>query len=59
MEKSKTKKKGTVKKASPKRKEIRIVDPSPKVLDTVTKLSQKEKRTIGKQAEYMKRNILN
>jgi hypothetical protein len=35
------------------RKEIRIVDPCKSVWDEVTKRADKEKRTIGKQAEYM------
>lgn len=35
------------------RKEIRIVDPSSDVWNMVVKLAKKEKRTIGKQAEYM------
>ena len=36
-----------------KRNEIRIIDPSKQVWDVVTALAKKEKRTIGKQAEYM------
>ena len=36
-----------------KRNEIRIVDPAKDVWDTIVKLAKKEKRTIGKQAEYM------
>ncbi len=36
-----------------KRKEIRVVDPSQNVWDTVTKLAKQERRTIGKQAEHM------
>ncbi len=36
-----------------KRKEIRIVDPSKEIWETVSKLAEKEKRTKGKQAEYM------
>ncbi len=35
------------------RKEIRIVDPSDKVFEVVIGLAEKEKRSIGKQAEYM------
>ncbi len=36
-----------------KRREIRIYDPEEKLLETVERLAKEEKRTIGKQAEYM------
>lgn len=36
-----------------KRNEIRIVDPSKEVWETINKLAKEEKRTIGKQAEYI------
>lgn len=36
-----------------KRKEIRIVDPSKDIWDMVSRLAKKEKRTIGKQGEFL------
>ena len=36
-----------------KRNEIRIIDPTKEIWETVNKLAKEEKRTIGKQAEYM------
>lgn len=36
-----------------KRSEIRIIDPPKELLEAIKKLAQEEKRTIGKQAEYL------
>jgi hypothetical protein len=40
-------------KSTPKKNEIRISDPEKKVYEVISKLADKEKRSIGKQAEYM------
>jgi hypothetical protein len=32
---------------------IQIVDPDPKLLETVKRLAEKEKRSVGRQAEVM------
>lgn len=35
------------------RKEIRIVNPDDKLFELIVKLAKENKRTLGKQAEYM------
>jgi len=41
------------KKTKIKGREIRIMNPSDDIFDAVVRLSEEEKRSIGKQAEYM------
>lgn len=46
------------KKKKVKRREIRINDPSDVVYETVTKLAEENKRSSGKQAEFMLEEII-